>query len=134
MTDLDKSRLCSLVLAIAFVILGTVFTLWPTTLEHSPVGFENRSGVHHAWHYAILIGGLALLIGLTIRDWVFEITGLVLCGAAVALNLVAFVTAGDEQFASAVNTSVPGFGVALRFVVLAWIVLRLIDVLRREDR
>ena len=134
MSDLDKSRLCALVLAVAFVILGTMFTLWPETLEHSPVGFEKRGGVHHAWHYAILIGGLALLIGLMIHDWAFEIAGLILCGCAVGLNLASTITAGDDHFTASLNESVSGFGIALRAVVFTWIVLRLVDVLRREDR
>lgn len=134
MSDIDKSRICAMVLATGFVILGTVFTLWPTTLEHSPVGFEKRGGVHHAWHYAILIGGLALGIGLALYDRLLEIAGLVLCGAAVLLNLAASLTAGDESFSGGVNASVSGFGITLRIVVFAWIVLRLIDVTRREDR
>lgn len=137
MSGADKSRICALVLAVAFVILGTVFTLWPETLAHSPVGFEKRGSVHHAWHYAILIGGLSLLAGLALHDRAFEIFGLVLCGAAVALNLAASITAGDESFQAGVNASVSGFGITLRVVVLAWIVLRLIDIDalgRRGDR
>lgn len=135
MSDAGRARNCLVALGVAFVILGTVFTLFPSTLEHSPIGFERRGGVHHAWHYAILFGGLALLIGLMLRDRLFEVGGLVLCGSAVALNLAAAITAGDESFRPGVNVAVSGFGIALRIVVLAWIVLWLIDIFRAsEDR
>jgi len=121
-----------LALGITFVTLGSVFTISPELLEHSPVGFEQRGAVHHIWHYMILIGGLSLLIGLLMPDRAFERIGLVGCGLPVLLNLAAAMLADDESFNTSLSPSVSGIGIALRVVVLALIVVRLREM--REDR
>ena len=112
-------------LAITFVLLGTIFTLFPETLEHSPVGFEKRGVVHHFWHGTLLIGALALLIGLVMRDRLFEAIGLIGVGLAVLLNLVAQVTADDESLSGSLSTSASGIGTAVRLVVLSLVAARL---------
>ncbi len=120
----------SLVLGLTFVVLGTLFTLSPELLSHSPIGFEKRGAVHHMWHYVVLIGGLAVAFGAGTRDRLFESVGLIGCGAAVFLNLAAAVTAGDQVTD---GSDLSGFGVGMRIVVLFWIAERLIYI-RREDR
>lgn len=114
-----------LALAVVFVVLGTAFTLAPEFLEHSPVGFEARGVVHHAWHYLVLMGGLSLLIGVLMRDRVFEAMGLVGCGATIVLNLAALLTTVS-------TADVSGMDIASRVVVLSVIMARLSDM--REDR
>ncbi len=123
-----------LILGFTFMVLGSLFTLSPELLSHSPVGFERRGVVHHIWHYVVLIGGLSIVIGVQTHDRPFEVAGLIGCGAAVLLNLAASATAGDgASLTGGVNPSISGFGVALRVIVLAWIVLRVVEIFR-EDR
>ena len=122
------------ILAAVFVCLGVIFTFSPELLEHSPVGFERRGAVHHIWHYTILMGGTALLLGIGMRDRLLERIGLIGCGLPVVLNLIALMTADHESLThGAPNPELSGMDVALRVIVIAMIVARL-DEMRREDR
>lgn len=114
-------------LGAVFTVLGTVFTLSPEFLSHSPVGFESRGFVHHVFfHYMIWLGGAALVLGISSRDSVFEVLGLVGCLIPTTLNLAAILSAEDIE-----NTS--GFDIALRVVVIAFVIARLNEI-RSEGR
>ena len=128
----DGMWLALMALAYLFVVLGTVFTLSPEFLEHSPIGFEKRGAVHHVWHYMILIGGLTLLFGLLTEDRVLEALGLVGCGAPVLLNLVASLTAEDESLSGPLSAA-SGIDIVVRLAVLGLIAARLAEM-RWEDR
>lgn len=125
MTSTQRAR--SYCLGATFAVLGTLFTLFPEFLEHSPIGFEKRGIVHHGWHYLILLGGFSLVLGVWLRDRALEAFGLVACGFPVLLNLVAIFTATDDFR----DTS--GIDIALRLVVICAALARLVE-LRNEDR
>lgn len=127
------SRLGVVAIGATYSILGTLFTISPELLEHSPVGFETRGILHHVFHYLILIGGLALTLAVSIRDRVMEIAGLVACGVPTLLNLLALATADAESIGVSLNESVSGMDIAVRLIVLAVIAGRLVEI-RNEDR
>jgi len=108
-------------LAVVFVILGTLFTLFPEFLSHSVIGVAERGTVHHIWHGMILLGGLALMIGLILPDRVFEAVGLIGCGVPTVAALAGTLTAGPLASAS-------GITIALQLVVLSLIGSRLADM------
>jgi len=114
-------------LGIAYTILGTLFTIFPDLLNHSPVAFENRGPIHHLWHYTILIGGFALAIGIYIRNVRVEVMGLWGVGLAVLLNFMALVF---EEVSGSDSDALSGVTGATRLAVLAAIAARLYVVLR----
>lgn len=114
-------------LGVVFVTLGTVFTVFPQALEHSPVSFETRGPIHHIWHYAVLMGGLALTLGLWFRHIRTEIAGLWACGLVVILNLIALVA---EDIATPDRPPLSGIDAAARIAILSAIAARLYVLLR----
>lgn len=133
---------------VSLLTVAIVFTVSPRLLEHSPVSFETRGVIHHAWHYGLLFGALLALIGLFMTRPVrhigrgrfkvklpfgvrleplgVEFAGLVLLALAVALNLVAL-TANEFGNVESVGRgdAMSGLGAALRFGVLAGLCIRI---------
>ncbi len=103
------------------LVVSVMFTFWPQALEHSPISFEDRGVIHHVWHYTLLAGSISATFGLLSkspwRAW-FEIFGLILLAAAVALNLIAVISAGLAL------PPLAGWGVTLRIAILTGLVLR----------
>ena len=115
----------SLILGLAFVVLGTAFTVFPDLLDHTAVGFEQRGILHHVWHAVVWLGGYALLTGVFMRDPVVTAVGMGLCGVAVVWNLAAILShAGADVLA---------LDIALRVVVICAVLACLVDI-SREDR
>ena len=122
-----------LTLGVVFTALGTLFTFSPELLEHSPVGFEARGVIHHIWHYTVLIGGMALVIGVWLRDDLIEALGLAACGLAVLLNTLSISTADYDSIGTSFNTGASGIDIALRVIILVGVIVRLVQ-LKSEDR
>lgn len=79
--------------------VAVVFTFWPTLLEHSPVSFEARGVVHHAWHYALLSSASLTLVAMfSTRAWRLkaELIGLIGLIGALGMNFVAMVADAFE--------------------------------------
>lgn len=118
---------CSLTIIGLFVI-AIVFTIWPEALEHSPISFENRSIIHHAWHYTLLGGGALAMFGMFSahdRRLQLEFLGDLGLALAVALNLVAQVETLLRQGADgALLDGVTGFGIAARLILMSQLLLR----------
>ena len=110
------------VIGVCFVILGTLYTIFPELLEHTPVSFETRGPIHHLWHYLLLLGGFGLVIGIWIRHLQTENWALWICGGVVMLNFVALIA---EDIANNSTVELSGMDAAARIVVLLTVVLRL---------
>jgi hypothetical protein len=115
------------------LLVSIVFTLWPDLLEHSPIMFETRGLIHHAWHYALMLGATLTLIGefwASRRALAVELLGVSMLTSAVAMNLAAMVTAAlaAEQhighFEGGSTGAPSGFGMALRAGVVAMYLIR----------
>lgn len=107
------------------LVVSILFTIWPESLEHAPVSFEERGVVHHVWHYSLLVGAVISVAGLVVqsrRRTLWEILGLVLLASAVALNLIAVIADGVTD---GVAPSLGGWDVALRFGILTGLILRI---------
>jgi hypothetical protein len=95
--------------------------------------FETRGAIHHAWHYALMLGGALTLIGefwASRRALAVELIGVSLLTSAVAMNLAAMVAAALAaerhvgHFDGAMNGAPSGFGMALRAGVVAMFLIR----------
>lgn len=117
-------------LSVCLFAVAVVFTVFPQALEHSPVSFETRGIIHHAFHYALLLGGGCSVIGLFMCGRAalqVELGGLTLLLAALALNLTALI-AGELTHDAAVDP-LSGLGAALRVGVMLGIAVRMYIVL-----
>jgi len=105
--------------------VSVVFTVWPTALAHNAVAFETSGVIHHVWHYTLLGGSLLSLFGmLAATKWRLkaELFGLILLTAALAINLVAVISANLDGPAPDPTS---GLGFALRVGVLFGMLLRI---------
>jgi hypothetical protein len=107
--------------------IAIVFTVWPTALDHAPIGFERRGVIHHIWHYSLLGGSLLALYGMfsaNLRRLQFEFAGLLLLVTALSMNFVAQMSVLIAHGESSVQEGVTGLGLALRVAVIATLALR----------
>lgn len=105
--------------------VAVVFTFWPNLLEHSPVSFESRGLVHHAWHYALLASSSLTLVGmLSTRPWRLkaELIGLIGLVGAVGVNFVAMLA--DALGNSPEESSLNGLTLAVRFALILGFTVR----------
>lgn len=106
--------------------VSVVFTIWPDLLRHNAIAFETQGAVHHIWHYSLLVGSLLSLFGmLAAAKWRLkaELFGLILLSAALAINLVAVISAAFDPLAG--DTATSGLGFALRAGVLLGMLMRI---------
>lgn len=124
----------TLPIVVTILVVSVVFTIWPEALNHSPISFERRGIVHHIWHYTLLVGALAALVGMFgtfARRLELELAGTILLAGALMINLIA-------QFGQGLDPSqddeVPsGLGMALRFGVIAIFALRMYVLVARPQ-
>ncbi len=85
-------------IAACLLVVAVVFTISPTVLEHTPISFETRGPIHHAFHYLLLIGSAlavaGMLVAFPIRPGLVVGVGLFCIGSAVFVNVVALVSDG----------------------------------------
>jgi hypothetical protein len=112
-------------LAVCLLAIAVVFTAFPDVLEHSPINFEARGIVHHAWHYALLLGGALTVIGLFAigpRCLGVELAGLTLLLMCIALNFTALI-AGEIDGSG--RDALSGMDAALRVAAIVAIGVRM---------
>jgi hypothetical protein len=123
---LNPYQLC---LVLALFVVALVFSVWPETLEHAPISFEQRGIVHHIWHYTLLVSTMGILWGMfaaSSRRLQIELAGLCLLTGCVGLNLTAILFDAVDHH----GTDVAGFGIGLRagfllaLAVRAWSIVR----------
>lgn len=108
-----------LALTLALVIVGIIFTAFPAALEHAPIGFENRGILHHSFHYGLLVGAVLAFVGLIWSAPRTEMVGLILVAGAIAINLVALGTSGDENGIAYTFRGAALVGILLRLYLIA---------------
>lgn len=113
------------VIGVCFVILGTLFTVFPPLLNHSPVSFENRGPIHHLWHYLLLVGGFGLMLGIWYRHLQTENWALWVCAGVVTLNFVALIA---KDIATQSTAGLSGMDAAARVVLLLTLGIRLFAI------
>jgi hypothetical protein len=117
-------------LTLSLLTVSLVFTAFPGFLEHSPVAFETRGLVHHAWHYTLLAGSATALAGLLLFDhaWArsMRLYGLLALVLVVLLNLIAAVT--EDLTRPGVSTG--GLDLALRVSTIGFLSLRIRTIVR----
>ncbi len=110
------------VIGVLLVLLGSLYTIFPELLAHSPVSFENRGPVHHLWHYLLLTGGFALAGGVWQRSLQLQVFGLWSSSLVILLN---FVASAADAISAGSTVELSGMDMALRIMVLAILALRL---------
>ncbi len=112
------------IIASLFVV-SLVFTVWPGALEHSPISFEERGLVHHIWHYGLMAGSGAVLVGMLWNNrkrLKVELMGTVLLIGALGMNLLAVVTDDGPDTPSGIGIAFR-VGAELGLVLRAWIIV-----------
>ncbi len=107
------------------LVLSVVFTIWPEALNHTPISFETRGFVHHAWHYTLFAGSLLTTIGLFVnhrRRLQIELSGLCLLVGALTMNAVALIA--DSTNLTPDEAPFSGLGMALRVGLIVGLLIR----------
>lgn len=118
-------------LALCLALVAITFTLWPEALEHSPISFERRGIVHHAWHYSLLAGSLILLFGMFYagrRRLAFELGGLIIVWGVLALNFTALLSGTTVLIDPPGQQDIlrgTGLGMGLRLAILSGLAIRI---------
>jgi hypothetical protein len=111
-------------LAGSLTLLAVIFTVFPEALEHSPVSFETRGWIHHAWHYLLLLAASLTLVShirsdpWTARTRLLGLLGLVL---ALTLNLIAEISADLSNPALRAG----GLDIGLRVAAISFLIIRI---------
>lgn len=104
-------------LSVSLTTVALVFTFWPDALDHSPIAFETRGFVHHAWHYALLAGAALTLLGILWRgrrQIFIELSGVAILIAVLSMNLLALVAQAYQPGEPAAD----GLAVTLRVALI----------------
>lgn len=111
-------------IVLSMLVVAVVFTLFPDTLEHSAVSFENRGIVHHVFfHYALLTGSLLALVGLfndRPRGRVLKVAGFTALLVAITMNLSALVIDAIQD-----GTDLSGLTVGNRGALIVGLAVRI---------
>lgn len=114
-------------LTVALFAVSVVFTIWPDALEHSPIAYETQGLIHHVWHYSLLAGSVLVLAGMFGqfgRHLQVELAGLSIIIGAMMVNVLALVSTIGQ-----VDDEPSGFGLALRFGIIAGLIIRAVGII-----
>lgn len=115
-------------LVVTLLGVSVVFTFWPELLAHAPVGFEALGVMHHIWHYALLVGSAATLVGMLAASpyrLKIELIGLIILCGALAMNLAAMLSTIPPG-----GPDVTGMAIAVRAGVLFGLLVRAFIIAR----
>jgi hypothetical protein len=111
----------SLPIVACLFIVAVIFTAFPDALTHTATSFEARSILHHVWHYLLLTGSGAAVVGTFMTDrrrgLFVEQLGLIGVECALVMNTIALVLTDSE--------SSSGIGLALRVAAIIQIGIRI---------
>jgi hypothetical protein len=115
-------------LTVCLLIVAGVFLVFPDALEHSPVSFEVRGVIHHVWHTMLFLGALLTVIGLFrlgARGLVWELVGLTLLLACLAMNLTALIANELGTATASTGEHLSGIDAVLRIAAMSAIAIRI---------
>lgn len=111
----------SLPVVACLFIVAVIFAVFPDALNHTATSFETRSILHHVWHYLLLIGAGAAVVGAFMTDrrrgLFAEQLGLIGVECALVMNTIAISLTDTE--------TTTGIGIALRVAAIIQIGVRI---------
>lgn len=128
-----------LCLVLSLLLTSVVFTVFPEALEHTPISFETRGIIHHAWHYLILASSASAAAGLMAMGnggqkhalhWAprARLMGLIGIMVSLLLNLIAVVS--DDLSG---GPPAGGLDLALRAAVVVFLGIRVYQIVRPPE-